>query len=261
MKSLEFATDLLVQSGQYKLTNHANRYVQITPNEPNFWFGNRVVFRDVLSDAQSHLDLFHADLPAARHICMGWDLPGLDMAKIEKLFAGTGLIVEQADSLTLTGPLRRTEAPDSVTLRPFQTPSDWRQSEAIAKTEHIKDGLPEAGLETFLRAHSASRQELIAQGMGQWFGAFKGDTLVGDMGIFHDQTHMRYQSVQTHKDHRRQGICAALLCACLDWAKPRAPDALPVIVADADSDAGRLYRRAGFTLAQTTIAAYRPPVT
>ena len=261
MKSLEFATDLLVQSGQYRLATHADRFVQITPNEPNFWFGNRVMFRDVLEDAQAHLDQFHADIPAARHICIGWDLPGLEIAKIEQLFDGTGLTIEQADSLTLTAPLKRSAAPDGVVIRPLGTASEWMQSEAISKRDHLEDGLPEAGLETFLVGRTAARQALIAQGLGQWFGAFKGDVLVGDMGIFHDQHYIRYQSVQTHQDHRRQGSCAALLCACLDWATSRAPAALPVIVANADSDAGRLYRRAGFTLAQTTIAVYRPPLT
>lgn len=71
-----------------------------------------------------------------------------------------------------------------------------------------------------------------------WFGG----TLVGDMGIFHDQTHIRFQSVQTHEEYRRQGMCSAHLCAALDWAQARVPHALPVIVANADSDAGRLYR-------------------
>lgn len=259
MSSLEFATDLLVQSGQYKLETHEDRFVQTTPDEPNFWFGNRVMFRRVLANAQAHLDHFHADIPQTKHICIGWDIPGLDRKQIETMFDGAGLTIEQADILTLTGPLRRSEAPDGVTLRPFQAPSDWQQSEAIAKAQHIDDGLPEAGLDTYLTGRSVTRQALITQGLGLWFGAFKGDILVGDMGIFHDQAHIRYQSVQTHKDHRRQGICAALLCACLDWAKARAPKALPVIVADADGDAGRLYRRAGFALAQTAIAAYRPP--
>jgi GNAT superfamily N-acetyltransferase len=258
MNALEFTTDLLVQTGQYRLETHEDRYVQTTPDEPNFWFGNRVIFRTVLDDAKAHLDQFHADLPKARHVCISWDIPGLDRAQMAAMFDETGLTVEEADVLTLTGPLRRSAAPAGVTIRPFQTPSDWHQSEAIAKVHHIEDGLPEAGLDTYLAGHSATRRTLIAQGLGQWFGAFKGDTLVGDMGVFHDQRLIRYQSVQTHKDHRRQGICAALLCACLDWAISRAPDALPVIVANADSDAGRLYRRAGFALAETTISAYRP---
>ncbi len=258
MNALEFTTDLLVQSGQYRLDTHPDRFVQITPSEPNFWFGNRVIFRTVLDDAKAHLDHFHTDLPQARHICIGWDIPGLDRAKIVAMFDGTGLTVEQADTLTLTGPLRRSVAPAGRYHSPVPNATRLASIRGNCKVQHIEDGLPEAGLDTYLAGHSATRRALIAQGLGQWFGAFKGDTLVGDMGVFHDQNLIRYQSVQTHKDHRRQGICAALLCACLDWAKSRAPDALPVIVANADTDAGRLYRRAGFALAETTISAYRP---
>ncbi len=81
------------------------------------------------------------------------------------------------------------------------------------------------------------------------------------MGIFHDQRLIRYQHVQTHPPaYRRRGICSALLAHALDWAQARAPQATPpVIVAEADSDAGRLYRRAGFSLTETTISAYRAP--
>lgn len=118
---------------------------------------------------------------------------------------------------------------------------------------------PSAVWTTIFARKTNARQVQIAKGLGQWFGAFDGDRLVGDMGIFHDEKLMRYQSVQTHEDYRRRGICSSLLCASLDWAKARAPDALPVIVAHADSDAGRLYRRAGFELAETTMSVYRPP--
>lgn len=85
MNALEFTTDLLVQSGQYRLDAHLDRFVQITPSELNFWFGNRVIFRTVLDDA---------------------------------------------------------------------------------KAQHIADGLPEAGLDTYLAGHSATRRALIAQGLG-----------------------------------------------------------------------------------------------
>ncbi|MDE9450183.1 GNAT family N-acetyltransferase [Aliiroseovarius sp. Z3] len=259
MKALEFATDLMVQSGQCLVTRHADRVVQTTPDEPNFWFGNRVIFKDAPFDAASLLAQFHTDIPTAEHICIGWDIPNLSRDDVAAVFDGSGLRVEQSDTLALRGDLNRAQIADGLVIRPMTSAEDWTQSEMIAKVDLIKDGAPERGMDDYLRQKTNARQAQIAKGLGQWFGAFDGDRLVGDMGIFHDEKLMRYQSVQTHEDYRRRGICSSLLCASLDWAKARAPDALPVIVAHADSDAGRLYRRAGFELAETTMSVYRPP--
>lgn len=81
------------------------------------------------------------------------------------------------------------------------------------------------------------------------FGAFYGDELVAQMGIFHDAQIARYQSVETRVTHRRRGVCSALLRHAAQWALRRAQQT--VVVAEADSDAGRLYRRMGFSPTET----------
>ncbi|WP_424943533.1 GNAT family N-acetyltransferase [Aliiroseovarius crassostreae] len=259
LSCLEFASDMMVQRGQTHLQDLPDRVVQITQDEPNFWFGNRVIFRDPPKDAAALIAQFHHDVPDARHICLGWDIPQLSLAEVQAVCAGTGLIVQEGDTLTLPGTLTRAHMPEGVAFRPFTSDQDWSQSEAIAAVDLRLDGAPEAGMDAFLQSKTQARKAQIARGYGQWFGAFEGDQLLGDMGIFFDESLIRYQSVQTHTAHRRRGICSALLCHALDWARPRAPEALPMIVADAGSEAGRLYRRCGFVPTETTISAYRPP--
>lgn len=260
MNTLEFATDLMVQSGQCSVVNHPDRIVHTTPSEPNFWFGNRLIFANAPDDADALIAQFHKDIPAAEHICLCWDVPDLPLEQVADVFKGRALKVEQSDTLALEGALIRAKVPEGLMIRPFAHDDDWHQSEAIARSDLLNDGVPERGLDSYLSNKTKSRKSQISKGLGQWFGAFDGDRLAGDMGIFHNSALIRYQSVQTHEDFRRRGVCSALLCTCLDWAKTRAPKALAVIVAHADSDAGRLYRRAGFELAQTTISAYRPPM-
>lgn len=260
MNCLEFASDLMVLRDQCEVTHYFDRMVQQSPDQPNFWFGNRVIFKNPPRDARALVNQFHADLQHAKHICLGWDIPNLSRDAVARVFEGSELTVEEADTLALSGELHRADVPDGLMLRAFDRPKDWQQSESIARREHIKDGLPEAGLDRFLSKQSAARKAQIAKGFGQWFGAFDGDHLAGDMGVFFDDRVIRYQSVQTHAHYRRLGVCSALLCHALDWARLYAPQALPVIVADAGSDAGRLYRRAGFALYETTISAYRPPL-
>lgn len=261
MNSLEFATDLMVQDGQTEIQWFDDRFVQRTPNEPNYWFGNRVVFFEPPKSADDLIAQFHADIPEAKHICIGWDIPNMSIKPVKDVFESTGLRLEEGDVLALRTGLKRTEVPEGINIRPLVSASDWRQSEAIGRADLLKNDAPEAGLDTYLKNRTVARKEQIAKGLGQWFGAFDGDTLAGDMGIFNDDHLIRYQSVQTHEAYRRRGICSALLCASLDWARQRAPNAQPVIVAQADSDAGRLYRRAGFELAETSVGAYRPPLT
>lgn len=260
MKTLEFASDVMVQRGFSNLSHHADRTVQQTPDQPDFWFGNRVIYSAPPDSAARLMAQFQNDLPGAKHICLGWDIPNLSHDVVEGVFQATDLKVESADTLVLSGPLMGKPVPEGVHIRPFETPNDWLQSEAIAKTELLKDGTPEEGLDAYLRGASAQRRRQISKGFGQWFGAFIEGMLVADMGIFHDEELIRYQSVQTHENHRRKGMCSALLQVSLNWALARAPNARPVIVADSDGDAGRLYRKAGFSLFETTISAYRPPV-
>lgn len=258
MKSLEFATDALVMTGVSVLEHHPDRIVQRTPSEPDFWFGNRVLFLKPPSNAEVALAQFHADLPEARHICISWDVPGLDPAPVSALFAGTGLEVEVGDTLTLSGPLQRVPVPEGIELRAFG-PEDWAKSDEIAIAIARDEGRDYEGYAAYLARRAATRRDQIAAGLGQWFGAFDNDLLVGDMGIFFNESLIRYQHVQTRASHRGRGICSSLLVHALDWAGARAPEATPVIVADSGSAAGRLYRRAGFTQAETAVSAVRPP--
>ncbi len=92
----------------------------------------------------------------------------------------------------------------------------------------------------------AGFRALIAAGHGQWYGAFKGSELVADMGIFHLNDISRFQEVSTHPDHRRQGICAALVhyVSCAEQAAR--PGNRMVILADRGEPAERIYKRLGY---------------
>lgn len=257
MKSLELSTDRLATTGVSTFEHHADRIVQRTPGEPEFWFGNRVIFTRPPASAEAAITQFQADFPEARHLCMAWDEPNKPIEPLRKMFAGTGVRVDQGDVLTLTGPFHSAPMPRGIELRFFE-PDDWAQSHDIAMDVARDDGLPLDRHRAYLEGREKTRRRQIEAGLSQWVGAFEGDLLVGDMGIVQNDRLIRYQVVQTRKSHRRRGIASALLGFALDWARGKAPEAIPVIVADADSNAGRLYRRAGFSLAETTAIAWRP---
>ncbi len=79
---------------------------------------------------------------------------------------------------------------------------------------------------------------------------------MAELGIVRCLRTARYQDVSTDAEHRRRGLARHLLGVAARWAGERTCDRW-VIVAAADSDAGRLYRRAGFTADRPSVLAYR----
>jgi ribosomal protein S18 acetylase RimI-like enzyme len=131
---------------------------------------------------------------------------------------------------------------------------DWTKAEALQAKIGLEDGRVPKFYGPYLARRNAGRRDQITKGIGQWFGAFDGDRIVAQLGMFHDGSLARYQSVEIRATHRRRGICSALLRQA---ALGRAPNADVVIVAEADTDAGRLYRKVGFAHAETIYGIVR----
>ena len=93
-------------------------------------------------------------------------------------------------------------------------------------------------------------REMVSRRLGAWLGAFSGERLVGDLGIFCIEELARYQSVQTHPDFRKRGIAGALVYNTAIYALENFKIATLVIVADVDSPAERLYKSIGFQFAE-----------
>ena len=82
--------------------------------------------------------------------------------------------------------------------------------------------------------------------MGHWYGAYLHDQLVGDLGIFFEQSIGRFQNVETHPDYRRQGICSTLVYECSKIAFETYGVQTLVMEADANYHAARIYESVGF---------------
>ena len=100
---------------------------------------------------------------------------------------------------------------------------DWTKAEALQAKIGLEDGRVPKFYGPYLARRNAGRRDQITKGIGQWFGAFDGDRIVAQLGMFHDDSIARYQSVETRATHRRRGICSALLrqAALGRWAVRR----------------------------------------
>ena len=256
--SLGLASEMLAMRGLSEVTDHGAFLVQRTPGEPDYWSGNQILLRDPAQDAGRALGWFEAAFPDATHRAFVWDLPGLAAVAPDPGFAQAGCAPDLCDVLSLTGPLAGADLPEGFAVRALAGAEDWAASLALAIEMGREDGHDGPQHAAYLRRRLEARRGQIAAGQGAWFGVFDGDLLVAQMGMLHDDRIARYQDVQTRARHRRRGLCAALLRHAGLWALGRAPQAVPVIIAQADGDAGRLYRRMGFALTERLTGVLRP---
>lgn len=257
LRSLGMASEILALTGICECEERPDRIIQRTPSEPNFWSGNQVIFLGD-TDPLDAVAQFEADHPTAKHGSIVWDVPGPDRAVIGPILKPLGYEVEVSDVLTLTGAIRSVQPPKEITLRAIETDEDWAKTLDLMLEVSIEEGYDPIQHKPYLEGRILNRRAQISRNLGAWFGAFEGDLLVADMGMFHDTRVARYQSVETRASHRRRGICSALLFHAYHFAISRAPDAKAIIIAEADSDAGRLYRSMGFALTEQIVGATKP---
>ncbi len=261
LQSLGLASDVLVLRGQSTLEEHPDRFILRSPNEPDFWFGNTVIFKEYTVDPDTLITLFHSEFPGAHHVTLQWDLHAGIKAEDLSPFVEMGFKLDNCDVLVMTGELNRSEPPEGITIRPLLNDEDWAKATELQGITGVAAGHAVEGYLPYIENRMKIYRKQTQDGFGVWFGAFSGEDLAGDLGIYADERTARFQAVETREAYRRRGICAALITAGVEWAKGQHPATLPVIVADNDSAAGRIYRRCGFGLKERLLAVYKGPET
>ena len=92
----------------------------------------------------------------------------------------------------------------------------------------------------------AQYREMIAAGMGDWFGAFLDGELVADMGLFVEDGIGRFQSVKTHPVYRRRGICGTMVHDVARCGLEKMGAETLVMIVDAEYHAATIYESVGF---------------
>ncbi len=254
---LGWATDLaILERSGARIVDHGDHLVVRSPQNPTFHFGNLVVVTDAaaVDDAERWTARFAAELPAADWLAIGL----VRAPERTDGWRALGLAVDVDDVLASAAPPREAPLPDGYAVRPFDDAA-WAQIVARGIAENAATGIYEPRAhEGFLRARATSRRALCARGEALWLGAFAAGSLVADLGIVRCGAVARYQDVGTDAAHRGRGLASHLLGAAGRWAAGRGC-ARWVIVAEAESAAGRLYRRAGLAPDAGSAYVYSPP--
>ncbi len=244
--SLGFRTDLALLTAAGSLVDDRGTHLVIrTPENPSYFWGNFILLAEppVPGGEREVVGAFHTEFPQADHVSIGIDAGDLtDQARAA--FEAAGMSVDDSTVLTtsrLTAP-REVEAE----VRALASDEDWESRARLG--QQLSPETSEEAFMSFARARNEQEKKLIGAGRGLRFGAFVDGLLVSTAAAFVTEEGVaRFQSVETHAEHRRRGLAGAVVHAAGQHALDHLGVRTLVIVADSDGEAIGLYRRLGFT--------------
>jgi len=256
--SLGYRTDLMLLGLQGSVIEQRVGYQVIrTPVNPTFHWGNFVLLDrpPAPGTVSSWTTTFAREFPGAEHLAIGVDGTSGDAGDAAEL-AATGMEADRSTVLTAavtTPPPRPNEVAEFRTL---DSDADWEAALDMQQAVHPY-GDP-AGWDGFNGLRLLAMRQMQAQGFGAWFGAFFAGRMVSGLGVFGDGSGVvRFQNVDTHPEHRNQGLAGTLVHKASQYAWQELAAETQVIVADPTGTAVRIYRSVGFRDAETQVQLQR----
>ena len=252
VRSLGYRTDLAILALEgSRVTDRGDHIVIRTPGNPDYWWGNFLLLRDLKpGSGDGWMARFAAEFPDAQHMALGvgeTDPSTVDPSEL------AGMTMERNAVMTATSVHAPSHANTEAVFRTLEGDADWRQSFELAAAVHAG----ETG--GFLTARQAAKRALTEAGHGSWFGAFLDGTLVSQLGLITSESGLiRYQSVETHPAARRRGLAGTLVWQASVPALTGETSTL-VMVADPGDDAISVYRSVGFAVTEPQLSFVRQP--
>jgi len=260
LTSLGYRTDLmLLEMSGSELTDKGEYVVVRTPANPNFWWGNYLLFRTPFApgDAVAREETFHREFPEADHLALGVDTTD-GLVAVEDELKAAKLEVERSTVMTATEVREPARPNETSQYRFLSTDDDWEQLVELTllmATMEVDEVYRE-----FNRRRVEAERALCEAGDAKWFGAFDGDRLQASLGLASDGSGVaRFQTVQTHPDDRGQGIASTLVHRASRYGFDEVKAHTLVMVADPDYLAIRIYRSLGFSDNEVQLFVSRPP--
>ncbi len=258
--SLGWQTDLFFAQFDGEVVNSTEYLVARSPANPTFWWGNFILFHEAprLGCLAHWLDVFKKEIedrqPDSRHRAFGID--SCARLVLPNDFAAAGFKLQEATVLTLRAARRRSAAiplPNGFEFSPLQLPEEGNL--VVDKQVAVDSGSYEAISYREFASYRMDRYAAMhAAGFGHWFGLFaqvgRQRVLAASCGLFRGPGHAdhigRFQTVTTHPDWRRQGLCTALVDAVCRYGFEKMGLSTLVMVADPDDIAIHIYQSLGF---------------
>jgi GNAT superfamily N-acetyltransferase len=221
------------------------------PDNPGYRWGNCLYLPappapDELVDLIQLSRTVFADQSLSTHVMLRWDgapVPAELAAHAETL----GMRMD-------SGQVMRASCMDSVQdsgveIRPIDMELNWADIVAlnIACDPEEIGGVPD--YIAFKEGLRRAWQAWVQSGDAIWWGAFIDDRLVGQAGMVHCPGNRgRYQSIETHPEFRRRGVCSSLVSVMGNLALQEEWCDTLLLGVNPAGLAVHLYDRLGFTL-------------
>jgi ribosomal protein S18 acetylase RimI-like enzyme len=255
---LGWRTDLAVRELEGADVTARDDHVLVrSPAIADFRWGNFMLLAQAPApgEAAGWVRRFEAEFPGCNYVALGIDAARAQTDALDELTA-LGLIVER-DAVLTTSRLRAPAKPaPAAAFRPVRSDDDWRQATELSVAA---DERPDsaAGLDYAARRMAAIRRA-CGTGRGAWFGAFRDGEMQAGLGIYDAGDGLaRFQAVDTHSAHRRQGLATHLLHAAGRHAFARFGARTLVIAADPDYHAIDMYESLGFSVREQHVQLER----
>ncbi len=255
LESVGHQTDLFFLEEDSIVEHHADAIVIKSPSNPEFFFGNYLIFNrsNTELDVHHYVERFNqafSDAKGINHVAFSWDIG----FPIDQLSIPASYSKDLLRSLTFQGDM---EPPKKLPffIKPIETDSEWDQvktSQAALMLEFAQDDV-----EKMLTRRISNYRRLIENGEGIWLGAFDGSTLAGNLGIFHRNNLARFQNVSTTAQYRSRGICKTLIKTAVQLVEQKNPYISFVIQTEQGSIAEQIYLSLGFIPTEEVVAVYQ----
>ncbi len=247
VRSLGLHTDLALHGWRGRIRDRHDHLVVTFPAAPGFRGGNLLVFErpPEASDMRRWCDLFDTAIgvpPTYPFRSFGWD--GLDGEEGELApFLAAGF--EREPEVILAAP--RLVAPSvpnrDVRIVALTDDAAWQAAVRVQATASARRR--SASYQRILQTVMAANRRLVRSGHGIWWGAFEGDVLVANVGIFRIGELARFQALVTAPAWQRRGIAATLLHHAAEAARGVWGSELVLLASEQAGPGLGVYARAG----------------
>jgi ribosomal protein S18 acetylase RimI-like enzyme len=259
IQSLGFKTEMIFHRFDGEIEDRGEYVVVKTPSNPGFMFGNLLLFFTApkKGSLENWKNLFRQEFalhPAVEHYTFLWDSPNEGIGHVAE-FEQENFKVDFSVVLTAKSVILPMKHNSQVQVRPILSESDW----AAVTENQIMSKAAEYESESYRRfkeKQMARYRAMSERGLGHWFGAFLDGRLVADLGVYRDGDIGRFQSVETHPEFQRQGICGSLVYESAQFALQKMNLKELVMVADENYHAAKIYESVGFAPAAKEYSAF-----
>lgn len=247
--SLGYRTDLFFPRFDGLIEDRGAYLVIRTPSNPGFYWGNFLLFSDppTAGDPERWQALFDQEIAIKQpthHTVFAWDSVDGDSGEVQP-FLDAGFLLAENVVLAAEEVNPPPKYNSEVVVRPLL--EDWEWEAAYQLQMDCREPIhQEAPYAAYLRAKFTRYRDMQRAGLGHWFGAFLEERMAADLGLFCMDGIGRFQSVETHPEFRRQGICGTLVYYAAQYGLEQMGARTLVMLADEHYHAARIYESVGF---------------